>query len=259
MPSASIIRRLFLQGISALILWFGLDHALSRSFGEESKKGSPAFERFRWSFFEDKDSARNGLDIPALWQLEGEERRRAEEMLLRYLPDSRAIIGLGELRSRRAAPELRRLFNVEREAQQEARRAIARGADTGWLPYDLLWLAKALQQIRPDPSLLLPVTEVLASAELDLQRQDAAQALSVFRDPGAVRALVAALDDPAALVRHHAARALLTLHGLPDEADVTKHGPEHMMFRVMSSDAARREGGKRDILTTIATRPIAAP
>jgi hypothetical protein len=259
MPSASIIRRLFLQGVSALTLWFGLDHALSRGFGEESKKGSPAFERFRWSFFEGQQSWRDGLDIPALWELAGEERSRAEDMLLRYLPDSRAIIGLGELRSQRAATELRRLFNAERQAQQEARRAIARGADTDWLPYDLLWLAKALQQIRPDPSLLPPVIEVLASAELDLQRQDAAQALSVFRDPGAVRALVAALDDPAALVRHHAARALLVMHGLSDEADVTRHGPEHMMFRVMSDDPARRAGGKRDILAAIAARPIAAP
>jgi hypothetical protein len=74
-----------------------------------------------------------------------------------------------------------------------------------------------------------------------------------------VRALIKALDDPAALVRHHAARALLAIHSLPDEADVTKHGPEHMMFRVMSSDAARREGGKRDILAAIAARPLAPP
>ncbi|MGC2123741.1 MAG: hypothetical protein WA652_12895, partial [Xanthobacteraceae bacterium] len=58
---------------------------------------SAAFERFRFSFFEDTDSARQGLDQATLAALEGEERAQAEDMLLRYLPDSRGIIGLGVL------------------------------------------------------------------------------------------------------------------------------------------------------------------
>src|SRR5215218_4419926 len=78
---------------------------------------SPAFKRFRLSFFEDKDFWRNGLDTVALLLLEGEERMRAEEMLVGQLPDERGIIGLGELRSRRAEPELMRLFEAEREAR----------------------------------------------------------------------------------------------------------------------------------------------
>ena len=56
---------------------------------------SAALERFRLSFFEDPDSARQGLDTPALAGLVGEERERAEAMLIAFLPDSRAIIGLG--------------------------------------------------------------------------------------------------------------------------------------------------------------------
>ena len=55
---------------------------------------SPAFERFRFSFFEDPDSPRNGLDMEALAALEGEERSQAEDMLLQYLPDTRGVIGL---------------------------------------------------------------------------------------------------------------------------------------------------------------------
>ena len=55
---------------------------------------SPAFERFRFSFFEDPDLPRNGLDMKALAALEGEERSRAEDMLLQYLPDTRGVIGL---------------------------------------------------------------------------------------------------------------------------------------------------------------------
>jgi hypothetical protein len=52
---------------------------------------SAAFDRFRFSFFEDTDSARQGLEKTALAQLEGDERAQAEDMLLRYLPDSRAV------------------------------------------------------------------------------------------------------------------------------------------------------------------------
>jgi hypothetical protein len=42
---------------------------------------SPAFERFRFSFFEDPLSARDGLDMEALAAQEGEERTQAEDML----------------------------------------------------------------------------------------------------------------------------------------------------------------------------------
>src|SRR6266545_1203005 len=146
---------------------------------------SPAFERFRFSFFEDPDSPRNGLDMNALAALEGEERSRAEDMLLQYLPDPRGL---------------------------EA------------------------------------VIEVLASADEPMRRLTAAEALYDFRDPAAVAALVKALDDPEGLVRYHAARGLLALHGLPDDSK----DPQHMMYQVMSDDAERHDGGKRDILAAIA-------
>ena len=82
---------------------------------------------------------------------------------------------------------------------------------------------------------------MLASADEPMQRLTAAEALYQFRDPVAVGALVKALDDPEGLVRHHAARGLLALHGLPDDSE----DPQHMMYRVMSDDADRHEGGKR--------------
>ena len=71
-------------------------------------------------------------------------------------------------------------------------------------------------------------------------------------DPVAVPALINALDDTEPLVRHHAARGLLEMHGLSTES----RDPAHMMFRVMSDDTARREGGKQDILAVIDGRPI---
>jgi hypothetical protein len=69
-----------------------------------------------------------------------------------------------------------------------------------------------------------------------------------------VQALSKALDDTEPLVRYHAARGLLLIHGLP----VDTRDPAHMMYRVMSKDAARRNGGKQDILAAIDGRPIGA-
>jgi hypothetical protein len=200
---------------------------------------SAAFERFRFSFFEDLDSARQGLDTRSLAGLEGDERSRAEEMLLQYLPDTRGVIGLGELRSRRAEPALVQLLAAER------------GSEFG---DGQVYVAKALWQIHPDPRWLEAVIDVLASAGEPMQRLNAAEALYDVRDPATVLAFVKALDDPEGLVRHHAAHGLLALHGLPDKSV----DPQHMMYRVMSDNTARHEGGRRDILAAIAGRRISA-
>jgi hypothetical protein len=141
---------------------------------------SAAFERFRYSFFEDPDSARQGLDTTALAQLEGAERARAEDMLIRFLPDTRAVIGLGVLRSRRAEPQLVALFEEARQAQ-----------DTS-----LTYLARALWLIRPDPRWPAAAIEVLASAEEPFERMHAALALYDIRDPATVGALIRALVIP---------------------------------------------------------------
>jgi HEAT repeats len=195
---------------------------------------SDAFERFRFSFFEDQNSARDGLDLSSLAQLSGDERVRAEDMLIAYLPDARAVIGLGVLRARRAEGALTRLFEVERNQPSSG----------------LVYLAKALWQIRPDPRWLSAITDVLANGEFWPQRQEAALALFDIRDSAALPALIAALDDDESLVRHHAARALLATHGLPADSDDSGR----MIYRVMSKDAARREGGKRDVLAAIGAR-----
>jgi hypothetical protein len=131
---------------------------------------SAAFERFRFSFFEDPDSPRNGLDLKALAALEGDERGRAEDMLLQYLPDTRGVIGLGALRSRRAETALVQLFEAER------------GPGSGSAQ---IYLAKALWPIRPNPRWLETVVDVLASADEPMQRQTAAEALRGLRDPAA--------------------------------------------------------------------------
>jgi hypothetical protein len=50
------------------------------------------------------------------------------------------------------------------------------------------------------------------------------------------------------------ARGLLALHGFPDDSEDS----QHMMYRVMSEDAERHEGDKRDILAAIAGGSICA-
>jgi hypothetical protein len=208
---------------------------------------SAAFERFRFSFFEDEMSARDGLDTRALAELKGEEVTRAEDMLIGFLPDTRGVIGLGILRSRRAEPQLAKFF----EAEQRGWRAAKAAGEEFWSTHGLVYLAKALWRIRPDPRWRDAMIDVLGAAE-DWKRQPAVQALCDVCDPVAVQALIKALDDTEPLVRYHAARGLLLIHGLPTDYK----DPAHMMYRVMSKDAARRDGGKQDIIAAIDGRPI---
>jgi HEAT repeat protein len=198
---------------------------------------SPAFERFQYSFFEDKDSARDALDVAALQALEGEERARAEEMLLQYLPDMRAVIGLGELHSKRAEGAITEMLESEKASE---------------FKYSISTRAKALWQIRPDPRWRDIVVEVLSESSREIERMHAAEALKAFHDQAAVSALLKALDDPAGLVRHHAARSLLAIHGLPDFS--VSWDRQHMVYQVMSKDLETQEAAKKGILDTIAGR-----
>ena len=252
MGSKSLIHQILLRGSRAGVLALLLAAVASPAFARAPKSASADFERFRWSFFEDNDSPRNGLDTVALRRLAGKERRTAERMLIRYLPDARGVIGLGALRSARAEPQLRRLFMAERRAQRAAH---GTPASTGRV-YMLLYLAKALWPIRPHAHYLAAVTDVLAASNRHLSRMEAAIALSVFRHTAAVRALIKALDDPERLVRHHAANSILAIHGLRDLDDTSNVNMEHMIYRIMSEDADKRDGGKRDVLAAIAGRPI---
>jgi len=199
-------------------------------------------------------SARDGLASSALAQLEGEEISRAEGMLIAFLPDTRGVIGLGILRSRRAEPELRRMFEAGQRAQREAETQDKTAGDEPWPTDQLVYLAKSLWRIRPDRRWLDAILGILASGG-EWQRQMAVEELRDVRDPVAEAALIEALDDTEPLVRHHAARGLLEMHGLPTET----RDPAHMMYLIMSKDPARREGGKQAILAAIDGRPIGEP
>jgi HEAT repeat protein len=107
--------------------------------------------------------------------------------------------------------------------------------------------------IAPRPEWRDALIDVYNFSKDNFARLHVVEAMYVMHDPVAVDTLTRALDDRASLVRHHAGRALLAIHGLASEAGQDK---EHMLYRVMSGDARRRESGKADILAAIAGRPI---
>jgi HEAT repeat protein len=212
---------------------------------------SAAFERFKYSFFEDPTSAQDALDAASLVSLQADERTRAEDMLIAFLPDSRAVIGLGVLRSKKAEPKLEQLFDEKRQEQAEAASDAQKQDD--YNPLGLLFLCRALWLIDPGPRWSVPAITVLGSAHDWVHRQEAAEALGAMHTPEAVAALTKALDDADALVRFSAARGLLAIYGLSyDPVDI-----QSMVYRVMAEDAARRDGGKRDVLAAIAGRAMA--
>ena len=214
---------------------------------------SDAFKRFQYSFFEDPTSAQDALDTASLASLAGDERARAEDMLIAFLPDARAVIGLGVLRSNKAQPRLKEMFDHGRKEQAKAARNAQKQDE--YNPLGLLFLARALWLIAPDPRWPVPAIEVLGTAREWVQRQEAAEALGVMHTPEAAAALTKALDDSDELVRFSAARGLLALYGLSyDLNDI-----QSMVYRVMAEDAARREAGKRDVLAAIAGRAMAGP
>ena len=224
---------------------------LGYSLPEGAAMASTAFDRFRFSFLEDKNSAREGLDIADLVQLSGDERVKAEDMLIAFLPDTRAVIGLGELHSKRAEPKLEALFDAERLALRASAAGLTPDIRS---PDEMSYLTKALWQIRPDSRRIDGAIDVLGHADEWVWRHTAAEALSVVCHPSAVVALTKALDDSEGLVRYQAALGLLAIHGLP----APPVEPKNMVYRVMSADAATQEGGKHDILAAIAGRPLCA-
>ncbi|HVU10496.1 MAG TPA: hypothetical protein VHD90_04425 [Phototrophicaceae bacterium] len=154
----------------------------------------------------------DGLDTHLLTALQGEDRLKAEEILLKALPDHRAVAGLGELRSQKAIEPLRQLINssVSKEA------------------------AVALKKITGESSGLDSLIASLKNRSLFWSdRMDAAIALHHFRDEKAVNALLDALDDPEGLVRNHAAESLLILYGQIDADTPGIMLPSAVTIRIM--------------------------
>ena len=189
-----------------------------RNRGSRAAGRSPAFVAFRRQFFEDADVRRDGFDLEPLRALEGGERRLAERMLIAALPDSRALLGLSALASPRAIRRLRAIF-------------AGAGRDGGLL----IAAAAACYACDPNPRYALAVAERLRTAPAASERRDAAAALAQMPVAEVEDALDGALDDLDPMVRHHAARALLTLYGAPVDAT----GMRALAQRIVAREPAR--------------------
>ncbi|MGQ9723719.1 MAG: HEAT repeat domain-containing protein [Candidatus Jordarchaeum sp.] len=162
-----------------------------------SPKESVNWKRFYNSFFGDPYWAwHDGLDIDALHSLLPEEKEKAKELFLERMNenDTRAAVGLGELRSKEAVPRLRELLN----------KATGR---------ELVDIAVALAKIEGDKSYAKYIIHVLKNNPWWYNRIWAAIHLREFDFPEVVESLFEAVKDPDYLVRNHACDSLLQLHG----------------------------------------------
>lgn len=210
--------------------------------GREAR--SPAFRKFWLSFYAEGDYPRHRLDIDALVALQGAERELAERMLIDALPDVRAVVGLGALASVKAYKRLAAMFEAECAAAQAAR--ISGAFD--WRGARLIATAEALWRIEPCPRYSRALIGRLKFAQSGSERMDAAAALAQMPGADVEAALNDALDDRDALVRHHAARSLLAIHGV----EVDARAAHQMVYCVMG---AERRGG-RDFVAVLREDPL---
>lgn len=221
--------------------------AFVRALFGASGRRSPAFEEFRRAFCA-MSGAGGRLDLEALGAFQGRERRLAEQMLLSALPDLSAIAALGELASPRARRRLTALF--ERECVRAQAACVV--GDAHWSGAAMIASAAALWRIDPQERFPRAAVGRLRFARAASERMDAAIALARMPTAEVDEALNEALDDRDALVRHHAARSLLAIHGV----EVDPRATHCMIYRVMASEAGRREEGLRDLATALAERPL---
>lgn len=91
---------------------------------------------------------------------------------------------------------------------------------------DLVWLCTTLQEHHPEPALAQRIIAVLQTIDTTdttgSGRLEAAMTLRRFPGPATEAALLAALADPAYLVRYHASESLLALWHIKP-GDIAKH------------------------------------
>ncbi|MCF2136875.1 MAG: HEAT repeat domain-containing protein [Candidatus Thorarchaeota archaeon] len=146
----------------------------------------------------------DGIDPKAVTYLEGEERKKAEEMLIQSLREGSkyAAMGLRELRSQRAVPVLKEVLKS----------AIG----------DLkVQVCIALNEIEETTTYVDGIIEVLLQSGVWSEQIEAAISLRRYNTPEVIRALFTAVSDPEYLVRNHASESLLALHGFTP--DISSH------------------------------------
>lgn len=190
---------------------------------------SDNFDRFlKSNFFGDGFSAmHDGLNIRVLTALQGDELAKAEALLLKALPDARAITGLGAIRSQKAAEPIRKLIRDPRVSTEAAVALFLIARDTSGADS----LINTLKDQRNNWS----------------NRMAAAIALRHFKLEKVANALLDALNDPEKLVRYHVSTSLLTLYGQMEENDITTT-PEISIRMMRDGERAAAAGVLRKLV-----------
>ncbi len=159
---------------------------------------SSEWKRFKDNYYGDPYMMfHDGIDETSVRSLEGEERKKAEEMLIESMQQGThwGAIGLRELRSKTAVPYLKK--------------ALSGSMDT--LKVEI---AVALTLIENDLVYVHEITYVLRHGG-SWSRMVAARSLRRFPHEHVVEALFEAVaKDSEYLVRNHASETILFLHGL---------------------------------------------
>lgn len=209
---------------------------------------SETLNRFKEFYL--KSDSRDGPATELITALSEEARPAAEEFLLEALAKGDewlAPIGLGVLRSARAAPTLKELFRRQ-EVGARVELALAIWRIEQW-PEAIREFLRVLRS-RPGPG---QEPDDIVDDITWVDRVDAVWALLEVRNAEAVQALFEALDDPFDLVRSNSANALGRLYGPVPVF-------EEFAQALMSEDCVKRQKAREGIAALVnpATPPPSA-
>ena len=167
---------------------------------------SRQWEYFMENFFGDPYMMwHDGIDAQSVCLLEGAERDQAESMLLESMEAGShyAAMGLRELKSQRAIPVMKRLWEKV-------------GSDLK------IQIAVALNVIEDTDEYTPDLIQILYNNRSPYVRLNAAITLRIFPTDDTIQALFDSVStDPDYLVRFHASESLLHIHGL--EPTISEH------------------------------------
>lgn len=195
---------------------------------------SPAFQRFSDSLKVTGRESLESYDLDALFALEGQERDRAEQILIERLTettDPRAPKALRQLGSEKALPALH----------------LALDKQAGEMRVEV---ANTLWSLTRDPSAIAAIIQVLRQDEL-YGRVNAAFSLRNYPEDTVKEALFEAIEDEAKLVRANAVDSLYLLSGLNDWEQVPGRGISLLGLRLRSAFSSVRQEAVKDLRAII--------
>ncbi|MDF1539310.1 MAG: HEAT repeat domain-containing protein [Candidatus Thorarchaeota archaeon] len=163
----------------------------------------------------------DGINPAAARYLKGEERDKAEEMLIQSMKDGSywAPMGLREMRSQAAVPVMKEfLVRVGGRSTIE--------------------IAHALNVIEKTTEFIPYILGVLKNAGFWSDRMDAARLLRNYDTLEVIEALYDSISDADYLVRNHTCESLLQIHGLPESISTHKEIFQEITVDYDSNDEA---------------------